>query len=65
MGDWLLEVYPKLQGYSKRIALPQCGVQAFPRKRVPSQRDWFGYSAAQSRMTFPDFPEFMISKPSR
>ena len=24
-----------------------------------------GYSAAQSKMTFPDFPEFMISNPSR
>jgi hypothetical protein len=24
-----------------------------------------GYNAAQSRMTFPDFPEFMISNPSR
>ena len=41
-------------GYSKPITWPQCGLWAS-----------FGYNAAQSKITFPDFPEFMISKPSR
>jgi hypothetical protein len=26
---------------------------------------WCAYTAVQSRMTLPDFPEFMISNPSR